>query len=150
QGLEFARAKVGDRYVKAMMESRGWVLGGESSGHIICSDVTTTGDGIVASLQVLMALQAAEGDLDGLRAGITMFPQTMINVPVTGKVDLEANGDIASAVAATEQKLGSTGRVLLRPSGTEPKVRVMIEGEDADEVCSLCGELAAEVERLLA
>ena len=87
-GLQFVRAQVGDRYVKALMEANGWQLGGESSGHIICSNVTTTGDGIVASLQVLMALQAAEGNLAALRAGITMYPQTMINVTVSGKVSL--------------------------------------------------------------
>ena len=149
-GLQFARAQVGDRYVKALMEANGWHLGGESSGHIICSDVTTTGDGIVASLQVLMALKAAVGDLATLRAGIKMFPQVMINVTVSGKVKLEDYPGITAAVAAVEQQLGERGRVLLRPSGTEPKVRVMVEGEDGEEVNTLCAGLAAEVERLLA
>ncbi|MCR9106732.1 MAG: phosphoglucosamine mutase [Gammaproteobacteria bacterium] len=147
-GLEFVRAQVGDRYVKELMEAHGWVLGGESSGHIICSDVTTTGDGIVASLQVLMALKAANGDFDGLRSGIKMFPQTMINVSVNGRVDLDVP-DIARAVAGVEAKLGDKGRVLLRPSGTEPKVRVMVEGEDAETVHALCSDLAASVERAL-
>ena len=149
-GLQFARAQVGDRYVKALMEANGWHLGGESSGHIICSDVTTTGDGIVASLQVLMALKAANGDLAALRAGIKMYPQVMINVTVSGKVKLEDYPGITAAVAAVEQQLGERGRVLLRPSGTEPKVRVMVEGEDGEEVNTLCAGLAAEVERLLA
>jgi phosphoglucosamine mutase len=149
-GLQFERAQVGDRYVKAAMEANGWHLGGESSGHIICSDVTTTGDGIVASLQVLMALQAAQGDLAALRAGITMYPQTMINVPVGGKVDLAAYPALGTAVAAMEQRLGAEGRVLLRPSGTEPKVRVMIEGRCPEQVPQLCAELATEVERILA
>ncbi len=148
-GLQFVRTRVGDRYVKAMMEANGWSLGGESSGHIICSNVTTTGDGIVASLQVLMALQAAGGDLAALRAGITMYPQTMINVPVGGKVNLADYPQISEAVAAVEATLGSEGRGLLRPSGTEPKVRVMVEGAEAEEVEQLCAGLAAEVKRAL-
>jgi phosphoglucosamine mutase len=149
-GLQFVRAQVGDRYVKALMEINNWSLGGESSGHIICSDVTTTGDGIVASLQVLMALKAADGDLAALRSGMKKLPQVMINVTVSDKVDLADYPEIATAVAAAEQQLGERGRVLLRPSGTEPKVRVMIEGENAGEVQSLCAELAQEVERVLA
>jgi phosphoglucosamine mutase len=148
-GLQFVRAKVGDRHVKEQMQANGWVLGGESSGHIICSDVTTTGDGIVASLQVLMAIKAAGGDLAALREGITMYPQTMINVPVGCKVNLQDFPEIDTAVVAVEQRLGSRGRVLLRPSGTEPKVRVMIEGENPTEVEDMCAELAAQVERIL-
>lgn len=148
-GLEFARASVGDRYVKAMMEANGWALGGESSGHIICSDVTTTGDGIVASLQVLMALQAAGGDLAALRSGITMYPQTMINVTVKGKVALDEYPQISEVVSAMEDRLGEQGRVLLRPSGTEPVVRVMIEGRDATSVAPMCEELASQVEVIL-
>ncbi len=149
QGLQFARAKVGDRYVKALMETNGWVLGGESSGHIICSDVTTTGDGIVAALQVLMAVQAAGGDLGALRAGISMLPQTMINITVRERVDLAAYPDIDAAVSATRDKLGERGRVLLRPSGTEPKIRVMVEGEDGEAVNALCRELADRVAGVL-
>jgi phosphoglucosamine mutase len=149
-GLQFARAQVGDRYVKALMEINNWSLGGESSGHIICSDVTTTGDGIVASLQVLMALQAADGDLAALRSGMKKFPQVMINVTVNGKVDLADYPETATAVEAVERQLGERGRVLLRPSGTEPMVRVMVEGENTGEVQSLCAELAQEVERILA
>jgi phosphoglucosamine mutase len=148
-GLQLARAKVGDRYVKAMMEAQGWTLGGESSGHIICSDITTTGDGIVASLQVLVALKAAGTDMATLRSGMKKFPQTMINVRINSKVDLSEYPELASAVAAVEEKLGERGRVLLRPSGTEPVVRVMVEGEDGAEVESLCSGLAVEVERIL-
>lgn len=148
-GLQFARASVGDRYVKAMMEANGWALGGESSGHIICSDVTTTGDGIVSSLQVLMALQSAVGGLSGLRQGITMYPQKMINVTVSGKVALDEYPAIDAAVSEMENRLGDEGRVLLRPSGTEPVVRVMIEGRDKALVDPLCAELASQVQSIL-
>lgn len=149
EGLQFARAQVGDRYVKERMETEGWFLGGESSGHIICSDVTTTGDGIVAALQVLVALRDSGKDLAGFRAGMKKFPQRMINVAVAGKVSLEHYPAVAAAVAQVESRLGQRGRVLLRPSGTEPKIRVMVEGEDAAEVESLCAGLAADVERLV-
>ena len=148
-GLQFARAKVGDRYVKELMAENGWSLGGESSGHIICADITTTGDGIVASLQVLLALQAAGGDLDGLRAGINMYPQTMINVASCGRVNLADYPEIDAAVQDVEKQLGATGRVLLRPSGTEPKVRVMVEGQDAGAVSRLCSGLAERVQQAL-
>ena len=97
-----------------------------------------------------MALQAAEGNLAALRAGITMCPQTMINVTVGGKIRLEDYPEISAAVASVEQRLGEEGRVLLRPSGTEPVVRVMVEGKRSEEVQDLCAELAAEVERILA
>jgi phosphoglucosamine mutase len=149
-GLDFVRARVGDRYVRELMESRGWHLGGESSGHIICSDVTTTGDGIVAALQVLHALRAAGTSLSALVAGMERLPQTMVNVRLTEKRDLADYPAIADAVATTEADLGSDGRVLLRPSGTEPVVRVMVEGRDAGRVDSLCRQLAATVERCLA
>ena len=149
-GLELARARVGDRFVKEMMEARGWSLGGESSGHIICSDVTTTGDGIVAALQVLHALQSAEGGLAGVRAGIQLCPQTMIKVAMADRAALDRNPGIGAAVARVEEQLAGRGRVLLRPSGTEPVVRVMVEGQDAEEVQHLCSSLADEVERILA
>ena len=149
EGLQLVRAQVGDRYVKERMEAEGWYLGGESSGHIICSDITTTGDGIVAALQVLVALKAAGMDLASYRAGMSKFPQKMINVTVSGKVNLADFPAVTAAVCRVEAQLGKRGRVLLRPSGTEPKVRVMVEGEDAAEVDALCAELAAEVAREL-
>lgn len=148
-GLQLTRAQVGDRYVKAMMEAQGWSLGGESSGHIICSDITTTGDGIVASLQVLVALKASGTDMAALRSRMKKFPQTMINVQISSRVDFSDYPELSTAVAQVEEKLGERGRVLLRPSGTEPVVRVMVEGEDAAEVDSLCTALSAEVERIL-
>jgi len=111
--------------------------------------VTTTGDGIVAALQVLIALKDSGKDLAGFRAGMKKFPQRMINVTVAGKVNLEDYPSVAASVARVELQLGLRGRVLLRPSGTEPKIRVMVEGEDAAEVDALCAELAADVAREL-
>lgn len=148
RGFQFERSKVGDRYVNEKMQSLGWRLGGESSGHIICGDLSTTGDGIVAALQVMMALQDTGEDLATLRSGMTKLPQHMINVPVAGKVDLD-HADVSTAVAEAEARLGDRGRVLLRPSGTEPLVRVMVEGEQETEVIAVCSDLASRVEAIL-
>ena len=148
RGIDFVRARVGDRYVNELMQRNDWSLGGESSGHIICSDLTTTGDGVVAALQVLVALRAADSDLASLKGGMQKSPQHMINVRVAGEVQLEGNPELAEAVAEIEAALGERGRVLLRASGTEPVLRVMLEGEDAAEVESLCVRLAARVEEL--
>ena len=150
EGLQFVRAKVGDRYVRDLMEQRGWRLGGESSGHIICSDVTTTGDGIVASLQVLHALGAGERELGEILTRVPLFPQTTINVRMPAGVAVDAHPEIVSAVNEVESQLGEDGRVLLRPSGTEPVVRVMVEGRDAARVETLCQSLANAVEGALA
>jgi phosphoglucosamine mutase len=140
---------VGDRYVRELMLTQRWNLGGESSGHIICADVTTTGDGIVASLQVLRALRDTGRGLRELVSGMTLYPQTMINVAAPAGVRLDDYPALGAAVAAVEAELGDSGRVLLRPSGTEPVVRVMIEGSDAAQVQRLCESLADEVGRCL-
>jgi len=147
--VPFARAKVGDRYVNELMQERGWQLGGESSGHIICSDVTTTGDGIIAALKVLFATKMTGKGIRELLNGMNKMPQTMINVAVAKKVDLAKHDGIQSAVRETESALANSGRVLLRASGTEPVVRVMIEGRDADQVSRLCQQLADRVTSLL-
>jgi phosphoglucosamine mutase len=144
-GIPFARAKVGDRHVLEMMKERNWSLGGESSGHIVCGDATTTGDGIISALQVLRALQKTGKSLWEMRNGFNKTPQCMINVPVMLKVDLEHNGALETAVARTEAKLEGRGRVLLRASGTEPVIRVMVEGPHLELVKSLAAELAEAV-----
>lgn len=149
-GVDFKRAKVGDRYVMELLAHGGWTLGGESSGHIICLDRTTTGDGIVAALQVVCAVQRSGLSLNELKAGMSKFPQRMENVRVSGKVDIDASPAIRLAVSQAETELGDRGRVLLRPSGTEPLVRVMVEGEDAALVTQLTLRLARVVEEALA
>ena len=149
-GVPFARAKVGDRHVLEMMASKGWRLGGESSGHIICLDVSTTGDGIVSALQVLAAMQSRGRSLRELRADVRKFPQVMINVAVARRGDLLANAAVASAIAAAESELAGRGRVLLRASGTEALIRVMVEGEDSPLVERLASELAGVVRAELA
>jgi phosphoglucosamine mutase len=148
--IPFVRAQVGDRYVIAEMARLGWRLGGESSGHIICGDVTTTGDGIVAALQVLFASVAQGQSVHELKKGMEKYPQKMVNVPARNSGKLKDNAEIARAVADAEAQLAHTGRVLLRPSGTEPVVRVMVEGERADQVEQLVGQLAAVVADALA
>jgi phosphoglucosamine mutase len=148
--VPFARAKVGDRYVNELMQSRGWLLGGENSGHIICADVTTTGDGLVAALKVLFAIVDSGAPLHVLKTSMQKFPQTMINVAVGNRNGLEENVAISSAVSAAESRLAGRGRVLLRPSGTEPVVRVMVEGEDEMLVNLLAAEIAAVVEQAVA
>ncbi len=148
--IPFARAKVGDRYVKELMESRGWFLGGENSGHIICSDITSTGDGIIAALKVLYAIVDSGRSLAELKSGMRKFPQIMQNVRIAGGSDVMENAELKAAVSSVEQELGGKGRVLLRPSGTEPVIRVMVEGECEDTVTRLCEGLSRKVESLVA
>jgi phosphoglucosamine mutase len=143
--IEFSRANVGDRYVLELLQQSNSMIGGESSGHIICLDRTTTGDGIVSALQVLAAMVKSGGNLHDLKSGMKKYPQRMINVPVSGKVELENTPAVQDAVKSAEQRLAGKGRVLLRPSGTEPLVRVMVEGEDAQQVSEEADQLASVV-----
>jgi phosphoglucosamine mutase len=130
-GIPFARASVGDRYVMELLQQRNWQLGGENSGHIICLDKHSTGDGIISALQVLCALRMKQQTLNQAAAELHMYPQVLINVKVTGKAaELMEKAQIKSEVAKVETMLEGRGRVLLRPSGTEPLLRVMVEGED--------------------
>ncbi len=150
QGIGFERAKVGDRYVLERLNALGWQLGGESSGHILCLDKTSTGDGIVSALQVLAAMVASGRSLAELKQGMRKFPQTLINVRLEEGFDAMGSSRVQAAVAAVEAELGERGRVLLRPSGTEPLVRVMVEGEEATEVARLAERLADEVSAAMA
>ena len=143
--VPFARTAVGDRFVLREMQQRGWQLGGESSGHIICRDITTTGDGIVSALQALTAVALTDKPLMELRSAMQKFPQTMINVRLGQNPNVSASQSVRDAVSDVEAKLQGKGRVLLRPSGTEPVLRVMVEGEDADLVAQLAHELAGVV-----
>ena len=147
QGIEFLRAAVGDRKVLAMLHEHNGILGGETSGHIICLDKITTGDGLVAALQILEVVKRTGRKLAELAAEMPRYPQTMINVRVASKPNLDELPAIKKAVAGVEAALGSAGRVVLRPSGTEPVIRVMVEGEDAALVKNLASELAESVEQ---
>ncbi|WP_150047410.1 MULTISPECIES: phosphoglucosamine mutase [Methylomonas] len=149
-GVPLLRANVGDRYVMELLKARGGCLGGEGSGHIICLDKTTTGDGIVAALQVLAEMQFTGKNLHELKSGMKKYPQVLINVRVDKKVNLNEMDGVKKAVAAVEQKLGDKGRVLLRASGTEPLVRVMVEGVDQDDVSQYARQLADDVKQAIA
>jgi len=145
QGIPFVRAAVGDRYVMAKLVEHGWHLGGESSGHIICLDKTTTGDGIIAALQVLDALVSNEQTLAEACSDMEVYPQTMINVPISKAFDLDNSPLLQDAVKSAEVELADAGRVLLRASGTEPLIRVMVEGQDSVQVENIAAELAQSV-----
>ncbi len=146
-GVEFARSPVGDRYVMRELAERGWGLGGESSGHIIITDLNTTGDGIVSALQTLAAIIGFDQSLAELCRDMRKFPQAIVNVKSVNGADPNADPLVRAAVAKVERKLGGNGRVLLRPSGTEAVVRVMVEGEDAADVQTLAQELSELVAR---
>ena len=146
-GIGFARARVGDRYVLELMREKGWDLGGENSGHIICLDKHTTGDGIVSALQVLHAMRESGRSLGELTAELVMVPQVLINVSIPRGFDWQKHHSIAKAQAAAEQSLNGRGRVLLRPSGTEPVLRVMVEGEPREAIESAAKSIAEVVKR---
>lgn len=148
-GLDFERVAVGDRYVLESQKQRNWVLGGESSGHIICLDRTTTGDGIVSALQVLEHLADTGQSLQQARAGMQKMPQCMINVKLSGTGDPLQAAEVKAAVANAEKTLNGQGRVLLRPSGTEPLVRVMVEGNSESLVNELSQSIASSVRAAL-
>ncbi len=140
--LEFERANVGDRYVLERLNQKGWMLGGESSGHIICLDRTTTGDGIVSALQVLAYLAETGKTLSEARSGMKKMPMHMINVPLNGQANPLVSEQVKSALQKAEQQLNGRGRVLLRASGTEPLIRVMVEGEEETMVHALTQSIA--------
>ena len=144
-GIGFARAKVGDRYVLELLREKGWQLGGENSGHVICLDKHTTGDGIVSALQVLEAMRESGRSLAELTAELVMVPQIMINVAVPRGFDWKSHPSIQQASKAAEQALNGKGRVLLRPSGTEPVLRVMVEGEPREAIESAAKNIADAV-----
>jgi phosphoglucosamine mutase len=144
-GIGFHRADVGDRYVLEALKTRGWTLGGESSGHIICLDLTTTGDAIIAALQALHAVRESGSSLGTLAAGMRKMPQVLKNVSVQAPSERAGSEAVRLAVAAKTRALADRGRVLIRPSGTEPVVRVMVEGEDPAEVNAVADELVGVV-----
>lgn len=148
-GIELIRANVGDRYVMEKLIANKGVLGGENSGHIICLDRTTTGDGIISALQVVAEIVRSGKSLHELKSGMVKYPQILINVRINKKVDIDKIEAIQKAKKATEKRLADTGRVLLRSSGTEPLVRVMVEGADRELVESCANDLAEEVKKAL-
>lgn len=149
-GIPFLRAKVGDRYVMELLQQQGWQIGGENSGHIICLDKHSTGDGIVSALEVLCALRTKNQGLAEISAGLKLYPQVLINVRVAKGVDCLGHADVKAAVEDVEKALAGRGRVLLRPSGTEPLLRVMVEGEDRQLVEQSAQQIADVVRRLSA
>lgn len=148
-GVPFERAKVGDRYVLEMLVERGWKLGGENSGHILCLDCHTTGDGIISALQVLAALRQSGETLPQACAELSFYPQKLVNVRIAPGFDWQSDNTIREAVAKAEAALGHSGRVLIRASGTEPLVRVMVEGSDGDLVSSLAQSIAATMRQAI-
>jgi phosphoglucosamine mutase len=145
QGIPFERANVGDRYVLEKLKANGWFIGGESSGHIIALNQTTTGDGIIAALQVLAWMVDKGLSLAEARMGMQKYPQCMVNVPMKSRINTDDFPLIQEAVQTAINELSNRGRVLLRPSGTEPLIRVMVEGQDADQVDLLAHQIADSV-----
>ncbi|RZT11105.1 phosphoglucosamine mutase [Duganella sp. CF402] len=150
KGIGFARAKVGDRYVLEVMQENGWILGGEGSGHLLALDKHTTGDGIISALQVLSALKRAGKSLEECCGDLKIFPQTLINVRVAAGFDWTRNAAMVAEKAKVEAELGDSGRVLIRASGTEPLIRVMVEARNAEDAQSMARRIADKVESQLA
>lgn len=148
-GIEILRANVGDRYVMEMLVANKGILGGEGSGHIICLDRTTTGDGIISALQVMAEMQNSGLNLHELKADTEKYPQVLVNVRIGKKINPDQDSSIQKAVKAVEQKLGKEGRVLLRASGTEPLIRVMVEGRQEDVVTHFAYQLAEDVKKAI-
>jgi phosphoglucosamine mutase len=144
-GIGFARAKVGDRYVLEVMQERGWLYGGEGSGHLLCLDKHTTGDGIVSALQVLSALKRCKQSLAECCADLQLYPQTLINLRVSAGFDWTKNPAVVAEKEVVEKELGDSGRVLIRASGTEPLIRVMVEAKDAAHAETMARRIADKV-----
>lgn len=148
-GVEFRRANVGDRHILSMLKEHGGILGGETSGHLLCLDKTTTGDGLITALQIISIMKRTGRSLKELVSGMAQLPQTMLNVAVADHFDPHSEPGIRDAITAAEIQLGDRGRVVLRASGTEPVIRVMVEGEDRDMVADLAQHLASSVRTTL-
>ena len=142
-GVGFARAKVGDRYVLELLQERGWQIGGEGSGHLLFLDKHTTGDGIISALQVLAALRHSGQTLSGVTSDMQLWPQTLLNVKIAPSFDWKASKSLMAEKERAETELGDAGRVLIRPSGTEPLLRVMVEAREASLAKALAERLAA-------
>ena len=146
KGVEFVRAKVGDRYVLEELEKRGWLLGGEGSGHLLALDKHTTGDGLISALQVLQATIGSGQSLAELLSDVVLYPQTLINVRLKPGQDWRASQELVAETRLVEAELGDTGRVLIRASGTEPLLRLMVEARDAKQALSCAERLSAAVQ----
>jgi phosphoglucosamine mutase len=145
-GIEFVRAKVGDRYVLEELDKRGWLLGGEGSGHLLALDKHTTGDGLISALQVLQACVRSGKTIAQLLGEVVLFPQTLINVRLKPGQDWKSSKELAAMTKTVEAELGDTGRILIRASGTEPLLRVMVEARDAAQA-KRCAERVADTVR---
>ncbi|MES2510312.1 MAG: phosphoglucosamine mutase [Pseudomonadota bacterium] len=146
KGVEFVRAKVGDRYVLEELEKRGWLLGGEGSGHLLALDKHTTGDGLISALQVLQACVRGGKTIAQLLGDVVLFPQTLLNVRISAGLDWQSNSKLKAETQAVESELGDTGRVLIRASGTEPLLRVMVEARDAQQAQACAARIAATIQ----
>jgi len=144
-GLGFERAKVGDRYVLELLQAKQWVIGGEGSGHLLCLDQHSTGDGTIASLQVLAAMQQKQRSLNELLDGITIYPQVLINVKTNPSYQWQADQKLGAMISKVEQSLIGKGRVLIRPSGTEPVLRIMVETNEQSLAQASAEAIAKEV-----